>query len=126
MSNAPCPFCGGRVDPVGWLRNDGVRGPECDDCGATAPSLEAWNRRVTTDSKVYLVRRYGSYFLDGACGYTGSLLHAGVFSREEAEKHLQAEGVTIHPASEVFADIHKGLGQLAAQMEKVRQIVDSI
>ncbi len=41
--NAPCPFCGGRVDPEGWLRGDGVRGPECESCGATAPTLAVWN-----------------------------------------------------------------------------------
>ena len=41
----PCPFCGGKVDPTGWLRNDGVRGPECD-CGATAVSMQAWDNRV--------------------------------------------------------------------------------
>lgn len=41
--NAPCPFCGGQVDPEGWLRGDGMRGPECDSCGATAPNLALWN-----------------------------------------------------------------------------------
>lgn len=41
--NSPCPFCGGQVDPEGWLRGDGVRGPECDSCGATAPTLGEWN-----------------------------------------------------------------------------------
>ncbi|HAB02481.1 MAG TPA: hypothetical protein DCE25_05950 [Pseudomonas sp.] len=41
--NAPCPFCGGQVDPEGWLRDDGVRGPECESCGATAPNLALWN-----------------------------------------------------------------------------------
>lgn len=41
--NAPCPFCGGQVDPEGWLRGDGVRGPECESCGATAPTIGVWN-----------------------------------------------------------------------------------
>ncbi|WP_051014576.1 hypothetical protein [Pseudomonas aeruginosa] len=43
---APCPFCGGEVDPTGWLRGDGTRGPECNDCGATARSMEAWQTRA--------------------------------------------------------------------------------
>lgn len=43
----PCPFCGGNADPTGWLCNDGRRGPECEDCGATAESTEAWNSRAT-------------------------------------------------------------------------------
>ena len=42
----PCPFCGGRADPQGWLAGDGTRGPECEDCGATATSAAAWNRRA--------------------------------------------------------------------------------
>lgn len=43
--NLTCPFCGGPVDPTGWLRNDGVRGPECYNCGASAQSIEQWNTR---------------------------------------------------------------------------------
>lgn len=43
---APCPFCGGDCDPTGWLSGDGVRGPECESCGATAASVEDWNRRA--------------------------------------------------------------------------------
>ncbi|TQI11032.1 hypothetical protein FLI94_20230 [Pseudomonas aeruginosa] len=43
---APCPFCGGEVDPTGWLRGDGTRGPECNYCGATARSMEAWQTRA--------------------------------------------------------------------------------
>ncbi|EOL8993743.1 hypothetical protein ACM913_004010 [Cronobacter sakazakii] len=49
--NLPCPFCGGRCDPNGWMGSydDGVPmcGPECEDCGATANSIEEWNRRTT-------------------------------------------------------------------------------
>ncbi|MDV9030525.1 hypothetical protein Q7C30_000205 [Pseudomonas sp. RAC1] len=41
--NAPCPFCGGQVDPECWLRGDGSRGPECESCGATASNLELCN-----------------------------------------------------------------------------------
>lgn len=49
----PCPFCGGTADPEGWLsaEEDPVtgnalrRGPECNDCGATARSVEMWNKR---------------------------------------------------------------------------------
>ncbi|WP_208458389.1 hypothetical protein [Burkholderia vietnamiensis] len=43
----PCPFCGSEnVDPKGWLANDGRSGPACDECGATAESVEGWNRRA--------------------------------------------------------------------------------
>lgn len=40
-----CPFCGGGVDPSGWLDGNGNRGPECEMCGATAPDMETWNKR---------------------------------------------------------------------------------
>ena len=45
-----CPFCGGNVDPAGWLRGDGVRGPECEDCGATASSMDVWNKRAAPEA----------------------------------------------------------------------------
>ena len=47
----PCPFCGGRCDPKGWLNGDGVRGPECEGCGATAVDVYAWNFRVWPNSQ---------------------------------------------------------------------------
>lgn len=52
MSNndaLPCPFCGGEVDPEGWLGGDGTRGPECDVCGATACDMASWNRRASNN-----------------------------------------------------------------------------
>ncbi|MBG6287715.1 hypothetical protein I5I61_09690 [Pseudomonas nitroreducens] len=55
QKHSACPFCGGEVDPTGWLRGDGVRGPECDDCGATAPSIEVWEQRS------HLADQIGSY-----------------------------------------------------------------
>ena len=41
-----CPFCGGPVDPTGWKGQDDLRGPECEQCGATAPDMETWNSRL--------------------------------------------------------------------------------
>jgi hypothetical protein len=38
-----CPFCGGQVDPEGWMSNGGATGPECEDCGATTPTIERWD-----------------------------------------------------------------------------------
>ncbi len=38
-----CPFCLGKnVDPEGWRAGDGRQGPACDDCGASAESVEIW------------------------------------------------------------------------------------
>ena len=48
----PCPFCGGKADPEGWASMDCDRvirtGPACDDCGASADSVEQWNTRTPT------------------------------------------------------------------------------
>lgn len=46
----PCPFCGSpNVDPEGWAALDAqnvqTSGPACDDCGASAQSVERWNAR---------------------------------------------------------------------------------
>lgn len=50
----PCPFCGSRnIDAEGWRNSEGVTGPACDDCGASAGSVSqdstaniaAWNTR---------------------------------------------------------------------------------
>jgi hypothetical protein len=48
-----CPFCGSyQIDPEGGLGadKDGTMRtfPVCDNCHATAPSVEAWNRRTIT------------------------------------------------------------------------------
>lgn len=53
----PCPFCGNdKIDPEGWSNANGDSGPQCFyvpaglaasiGCGATAESIEAWNRRA--------------------------------------------------------------------------------
>ncbi len=45
-----CPFCGGLVDTTNWLghgkEGKDIRGPECEQCGATAPDMETWNSRL--------------------------------------------------------------------------------
>ncbi|EKY3117318.1 hypothetical protein ACTV1L_000187 [Cronobacter turicensis] len=49
--NLPCPFCGGACDPAGWL-SEQTSGPECENCGATAENIEAWNRRTAAPAPV--------------------------------------------------------------------------
>lgn len=45
----PCPFCGSaNIDRHGWSQNAGMNentGPLCNDCGATAETVERWNIR---------------------------------------------------------------------------------
>jgi hypothetical protein len=43
----PCPFCGSAdIDPAGWMTKGGEVGPACGECGATAESAAAWNKRA--------------------------------------------------------------------------------
>lgn len=50
---APCPFCGSsNIDPKGWATlpeyaktPEERSGPACDDCGASAQSIQQWNNR---------------------------------------------------------------------------------
>jgi len=43
-----CPFCGSdNVDPAGWKNGEGETGPACNNCNATADSVEEWNTRPT-------------------------------------------------------------------------------
>lgn len=47
-----CPFCASKnIDPEGWMScepdgSDKKTGPACDDCGASASSIEQWNTRL--------------------------------------------------------------------------------
>lgn len=52
---AACPFCGDEeVDPMGWMDGRGSSGPQCTQCGATAESVEAWNRRAPQPAKMLM------------------------------------------------------------------------
>lgn len=69
-----CPFCGGTVDPEGWLSSEEdpvtgdalERGPECMNCGATAPDLHTWNMRDVSAmiSREALLRGIDAYASD--------------------------------------------------------------
>jgi hypothetical protein len=42
----PCPHCRGACDAEPWRDGKGWRGPSCVDCGASTPTVDAWNRRA--------------------------------------------------------------------------------
>lgn len=45
MKLLPCPFCAStNIDPTGWASTE-REGPACDDCSATADTVERWNTR---------------------------------------------------------------------------------
>ena len=51
----PCPFCNSaNIDAEGWMScepdgSDKRTGPACDDCGASAASIDQWNTRAQSD-----------------------------------------------------------------------------
>ncbi|ELP1305232.1 hypothetical protein ACPTFP_09230 [Pseudomonas aeruginosa] len=83
VEQAPCPFCGGEVDPTGWLRGDGTRGPECNHCGATARSMEAWQTRAalshapTSSASRSCKWTESSGIWETGCGQTWSFIEDG-------------------------------------------------
>ncbi len=122
MSNAPCPFCDGQVDP------EGLRGPECENCGATAPNLGTWNTRIVNSQRpdLYIVLWYGSFLRNDAAGYTDSIREAGHFTKEKAEKFLSMEGVTIHLISEYVEGLHRELINLQREKYHIEQLLCSL
>lgn len=64
----PCPFCAStRIDAEGWMCNDGRKGPACDDCGASAESVETWNSRPE-EAKLRTALRRAALSLEGGRG----------------------------------------------------------
>lgn len=70
----------------------------------------------------YLIRRHGAFFRPDAAGYTTEIAAAGLYSREEAEKYLDAEGVTIHPLGEYAAHIER-LAPFAERLLELRAMM---
>ncbi len=51
----PCPFCGSHdVDEELWVSTYEESGPGCDNCGATARTVESWNTRHTPEGWLML------------------------------------------------------------------------
>ena len=70
-----CPFCGSdEVDPDGWKDGQGRTGPSCDNCGATAESVEEWNHRPAEDRLREEVEGLRG-ILDGVQDYINHYLH---------------------------------------------------
>ncbi|MEH8011974.1 hypothetical protein ABZQ96_04280 [Pseudomonas aeruginosa] len=80
---APCPFCGSEVDRTGWLRGNGTRGPECNYCGATARSMEAWQTRAalshapTSSASPSCKWTESSGIWETSCGQTWNFIEDG-------------------------------------------------
>jgi hypothetical protein len=68
----------------------------------------------------YLIRRHGGFFRPNAHGYTTDITQAGVFEKEEAERYLDVEGLTIHPLTEFREKINDELASLSARLAKLR------
>lgn len=56
-------------------------------------------------SDPHFIRRHGAFFRPGAAGYTENIAAAGIYSKEEAQRYLSADGVSIHPISEFGREI---------------------
>jgi len=58
-----CPFCkSADIDPEGWMSSDqeggNIRqGPACNNCGASADTVDLWNTRPTEDALYTVAER---------------------------------------------------------------------
>ncbi len=107
----------------------------CTDCGLRGPTVmrkadafAAWNTRTPSDAdrtavveEPHFIRRHGAWFRPDAAGYSSSLAGAGVYPKAEAEKYLQADGVTIHPAETCRDEIER----ILAGAERLRQALST-
>lgn len=55
----------------------------------------------------YVIRRNGAFFRPNAQGYTNHVIAAGFYTREEADRYADVEGVTIEPLSRYRDDAER-------------------
>ena len=77
-------------------------------------------------TEIYLVKRGGAWFRPNARGYTTEISAAGHYTKADAESYLYAEGVTIHPASEVVDQIKSRRDTIAACLARAEALIDSL
>lgn len=75
-------------------------------------SVAAAKRKVK-DGAIYLIRRHGAYFREGAHGYTNELAAAGMFSGADARRYLEVEGLSVVP----LASLRRKIAAEAQTME---------
>ena len=67
---------------------------------ATQPS-------ATVGADRFVIRRNGAFFRPNAEGYTNHVIAAGFYTREEADRYADVEGVTIEPLSRYRDDAER-------------------
>ena len=64
----------------------------------------------------YLIKN-GMYYRDKACGYTSSLLEAGLFDKAEAILRSEIPGVTMKHTDDMLAEIDRERAALKARLD---------
>ncbi len=131
--NLPCPFCAGRVDPGGWLRGDGTRGPECESCGATAPTLSVWNSANPTtqphpDPIAWMVGTAFWWTKEEAerdAAETGlPIVGLGPMTDTAEVERLRGEVRRLHDAGEFLDNVSQGIeDKLRAQLAEAQALL---
>lgn len=89
-----CRNCGGKCDPAGWMRGDGLQGPECEGCGITAPDVESWNRLMGEQAT-----SQGGEAVGEVRPLSDGKQYAALYTM--AGQHLVGEKLYTHPADQV-------------------------
>lgn len=87
--------------------------------------MQPAERRTATDYPPgdYLIRRHDAWFRPGAHGYTVHFGAAGVYSRDQAVRYLDVEGLTIHPLSEVREQMVADLNRAREEWEGISRLL---
>lgn len=131
----PCPFCGSKnVSADGWSSCDGITGPACDDCGASAGSVRlsteeniaAWNTRTEQPSPQQTMGGKSAFeqAIDGYIAENidpGSMPKAGTSGAERLNYNIEAIRTAIQP----FFNWAKGLTEIEQQNSFQFRTLDS-
>ena len=70
-------------------------------------------------AEIYLLRRNGLWFRPKAAGYASQIYDAGHYTEAEAAGYLKAEGVTMHAASEMTAELRLSRAGLRRSINRI-------
>ena len=91
-----------------WSADDSLRHKYPDDVlhryvlAAPTPAHEIAEQPMGEDA--FVIRRGGAFFRPDAAGYTIHIIAAGIYSRAEADRYAEVEGVTIHALADYRED----------------------
>lgn len=76
--------------------------------------------------EVYLLKRNGLWYRPDACGYTSIISCAGRYTKDEAEDHCRASGVTAHSVSSLVDETEIRREELRLESAQLDNLLGSL